>query len=158
MKRTWYKAAATLAFCAVMSTRAFAQDSAARQLLDEADAAYARGDFAKAARAYDRAIKSAPKDVSPEGYGKRASIFAIEKHYQDGLRWITGVAEGQYPDHVAIREQKAVVLAGLPGRQKDAVDVAELVVKDKPDSSTSHKIIGDFYFGARGKPERVALA
>jgi tetratricopeptide (TPR) repeat protein len=129
----------------VVAARAYAQDAATQQLLQEADKYYDQADYVRAASNYDRAIRSQPKDVPAAAYAKRASIFLFDKKYQDGLTWITDVAERVWPDDDLILEQKAVVLSRLEGKKKDAADIAERVVKRR-DSYTLHILLGDYYY------------
>jgi tetratricopeptide (TPR) repeat protein len=140
------RALVVLALCC--SAVAFAQDAATQQLLADADEYYDRADYGKAASSYDRAIRSQPKDVPPAAYAKRASIFLFKKEYEQGLRWITTVAEPTWPGDDAVLEQKAIVLSRLPDRRRDAVELAERVVKQRPQSYTLHVLLGDYYFQA----------
>jgi tetratricopeptide (TPR) repeat protein len=127
---------------------AFAQDAATQQLLRDADEYYDRADYGKAASSYDRAIRTQPKDVPPAAYAKRASIFLFKKEYDAGLKWIQNTAEPTWPGDDAILEQKAIVLSRLPDRRRDAVELAEKVVKQRPQSFTLHVLLGDYYFQA----------
>jgi tetratricopeptide (TPR) repeat protein len=125
---------------------AFAQDAATRQLLEEADRYYDQAEYERAASNFDRAIRAQPKDVPPAAYAKRASIFLFSRDYAAGLSWITSVAERTWPGDDAILEQKAVILSRLEGRKKDALEVAERVVKRRPSSYTLHILLGDAYY------------
>lgn len=124
------------------------QSAAVQQLLQDADNAYEREDYRKAVANYERAILAEPKGVQPGVYAKRASIFLFEKKYQEGLNWISSVAEQVYPDDPLILEQKAVIMSKLPGRKKDAVDLAEKVVGHRPSSFALQVMVGDFYYNA----------
>src|SRR5262249_52919753 len=116
----------------VASRAAYAQDAATQQLLSEADRYYDQGDYERAASNFDRAIRAQPKDVPASAYAKRASLFLFAKAYDDGLAWIERTAEKAWPDDDLVLEQKAVILSRLEGRKKDAVDLAERVVKRRP--------------------------
>ncbi len=126
---------------------AFAQDAATQQLLQEADKNYDQGDYDRAASNFDRAIRAQPKDVPSSAYAKRASVFLIQKHYDEGLHWIGDVAEKSWPDDDLILEQKAVILSRLPERKKDAAELAERVVTRRPTAYTLQILLGDYYYG-----------
>src|SRR5262249_19349642 len=116
-----------IAFIAVLAaaSAARAQDAATQQLLQEADKYYDAADYERAASNFDRAIASQPKDVPPAAYAKRASIFLLQKQYDDGLKWIETVAERSWPGDDAVLEQKAVVLSRMPQHKKEAIALAE---------------------------------
>jgi tetratricopeptide (TPR) repeat protein len=134
------------ALAAGLAVPARAQDAATRQLLEEADKYYDQGEYERAASNYDRAIRAQPKDVPPAAYAKRASIFLFSKSYAQGLGWIDGVAEHTWPGDDAILEQKAVILSRIEGRKKDALELAEKVVKRRPSSYTLYILLGDAYY------------
>ncbi|HKA91719.1 MAG TPA: tetratricopeptide repeat protein [Haliangiales bacterium] len=126
--------------------RAFAQDAATQQLLQEADKYYDAGEYERAASNYDRAIRSQPKDVPPAAYAKRASIYLFQKDYEAGLEWLRTVAEKAWPGDDAILEQKAVVLSRIPARKKEAIELAEKVLRRRPNAYTLHILLGDHYY------------
>ena len=95
----------TLAFALVASFAAPAAADVADDL-KEGDRYYEESEWKKAANAYDSAIKSAPRDVSPEAYGKRASIFIIQKDYKNGLEFVRKVAKAAHPDAGEILEAR----------------------------------------------------
>jgi tetratricopeptide (TPR) repeat protein len=130
----------------VLSGRAWAQDAATQQLLQEADRYYDQGDYERAASNYDRAIRAQPKDVPAAAYAKRASIFLFAKSYDEGLRWIGDVAEKSWPDDDLVLEQKAVILSRIEGRKKDAVELAEHVVARRASAYTLQTLLGDYYY------------
>lgn len=139
----------TLIFALVVGFggQVWAQDAASRQLLEEADKYYDQAEYERAASNFDRAIRAQPKDVPPAAYAKRASIFLFSRQYAAGMTWITTVAERTWPNDDAILEQKAVILSRLEGKKKEAVDLAEKVVKRRPSSYTLHILLGDYYYG-----------
>lgn len=141
--------------------RALAQQ-ATQQLVEEAEKYYERGDedsLRRSAEYFDRAIKSDPRGVKPEAYYKRASIFLIRKEPQKGINWLTTVAEKVYPGDVWIDRAKVVLLAQLPGRMKDAVDLAERVVARMPDAADNQIIIAEFYYnGGAGQADKTIAA
>jgi len=131
----------------LLASPAGAQDAATRQLLGEADRFYDQGEYDRAGSAFDRAIRTSPKDVPPAAYAKRATLFLFSQKYADGLEWITGVAERTWPGDDLILEQKAVMLSRLPGRKPDAILLAEQIIKRRPGSYTLHILLGDHYYG-----------
>jgi lipopolysaccharide biosynthesis regulator YciM len=111
--------------------------------LRDGDKYFDDGDWKRSAAAYDRAIASAPGQVAPEAYAQRARIFIILKDYKGGLSFIQS-AKRQHPNAPEVLEQEALMLWETD-RRDDAVKVAEVVVKARPQSFASQKLIGDFY-------------
>jgi tetratricopeptide (TPR) repeat protein len=101
-------------------------------------------DFRKAAKKCDAAI-AADSKVGPGTYSLRASIFVVEKQYEEGVRWIETVAERAYPGDPVILEQKAAMLSRVKGREKDAITVAEQVVAKDSKRFIAQKLVGDYY-------------
>ena len=144
----WLLALGVWALCMAMPGTVLAQSASTRQLLEEADKNYERGEWKKAAANYDRAISAEPSGVKPEVYAKRATLFVVQNDFQSGLNWIENTAEKVYPGNPLVSEQKAVLLSRLPGRKKDAVDLAERTVQVLPRSYVLHSIIAEFYYRA----------
>jgi tetratricopeptide (TPR) repeat protein len=130
---------------ALFSRVAAAQSTPTQKLLATADEAYDRSDFPDAAARYDRVIATKPFGVPPATYAKRASIFLIERKYEEGVRWIRRVAEKTYPDDPLILEQKAVLLAKIPVRMAEALELAEREIKRRPEAYTLHLLIAGHY-------------
>lgn len=137
-----------VAFALVGHGAAWAASTDTEENIKQADNYYAQGKFDQAAAYYDRAIANDPKGVAPAAYAKRAGIFFVQKKYEDGLKWIDSVGEKAYPGDPDIDEQKALMLQAIPARRKEAVPVAEDVVKKKPSAFIAQRLIGDFYRGA----------
>jgi tetratricopeptide (TPR) repeat protein len=135
-----------------------AQNAALQDLLSGADSAYEKGDFGKAATIYDRAILSDANLIPAYVYARRASIYLFQGKYPEGLRFISDVAEKVYPAEPLILEQKAVILAKLPGKRAAAVALAETVVGKRSDAYTLHVMIGDFYYKRGSGFEDKAIA
>jgi tetratricopeptide (TPR) repeat protein len=114
-----------------------------REALEEGDRAFDREEWDRAARAYDRAIRSNPTQVPAEAYGKRAAIHNIKGDYEDALRFTTA-AETRWPGAPEILEQKAVALWQL-GSKPDAVRIAEEVVAKRPSVYSMQAILGEFF-------------
>jgi Tfp pilus assembly protein PilF len=122
--------------------------------LRDGDKYFEEGDWKKAAGAYDRAITKAPSQVSAEAYGKRAAIFIILKDTKGGLEFIAR-AKSRYPNAPEIEEQEALLLWGN-GTRDQAIEIAEGVVKARPQSFANQKIIGEYY--AQRDPVKTAAA
>ncbi|HEX7704798.1 MAG TPA: tetratricopeptide repeat protein, partial [Kofleriaceae bacterium] len=122
--------------------------------LRDGDKYFEEGDWKKAASAYDRAITKAPSQVSAEAYGKRAAIFIIQKDTKGGLEFIAR-AKTRYPNAPEIEEQEALLLWGN-GTRDQAIEIAERVVKSRPQSFANQKIIGEYY--AQRDPVKTAAA
>lgn len=118
-----------------------AQSTPTQKLLVAADEAYDQSDFAGAAAKFDRVIAAKPLGVPPAIYAKRASIFLIERKFEEGLRWIRRVAEKTYPDDPLILEQKAFLLAKIPARRAEALELAESEIKRRPEAYTLHLLV-----------------
>jgi len=142
--------AAAAFFVAVPMARAQVEED-----LKQGDKYYDEGNFKKAAKYYDSAIKKYPGQVSPAAYGKRATIFIIMNDYDGGLQFITHKAEVQYPGAPEVLEQKALILWAM-GSKPDAIQIAEEVVKKRPSTFSCQKIIGEFY--AVREPEKAIKA
>ncbi len=126
--------------------------------LAEGDKAFEEGKLARAARAYDRAIKSAPKQVTPEAYGKRAAIFFLlatqatndgkpeqaKTLLEDGLTFVEKKAEPIYPGAPEILEQKALILWDLK-RKPEAVKAAEEAVSKSSARYLAQRLVGEYY-------------
>ncbi|MEO8551290.1 MAG: tetratricopeptide repeat protein, partial [Kofleriaceae bacterium] len=106
------------------------------------------------ATSYDRAIAKAPSQVSAEAYGKRAAIFIIQKDTKGGLEFIAK-AKTRYPNAPEIEEQEALMLWGN-GARDNAIEIAERVVKSRPQSFANQLIIGEYY--AARDPVKTAAA
>lgn len=113
--------------------------------LKEGDRYYEESAWKKAANAYDAAIKSAPSQVPPEAYSKRAGIFIILKDYKGGLEFVRTVAKKAHPEAAEILEQEALLL-WVTGDKGGAVSVAEKAVARKPSMFNSQQLIGRHYF------------
>ncbi len=122
--------------------------------LRDGDRYFERGEWAKAAAAFDRAIAKAPGQVSAEAYGKRAAIFIILKDYKGGLAFL-GRAKARYPSAPEILEQEALILWETD-RKDEAIKVAERVVAARPQAFTNQKLIGEHY--ATRDPARTVAA
>ncbi|HUH04950.1 MAG TPA: tetratricopeptide repeat protein [Kofleriaceae bacterium] len=140
-----------------------------REDIKDGDDAYSDGNWKKAIAAYDRAIRNYPKQVAAAVYSKRASIYLIQATdarrnknedlaksiLEDGLKFIIQRAEATYPSAPEVLEQKALILWELKSKP-DAIKVAEVVVKEKPDAFAVQRILGEFY--AVREPERAIKA
>ena len=124
---------------AIGSAQAQAEDD-----LREGDQYFEEGDFRRAARSYDTAIRKYPAQVSAEAYGKRAAIYNILKDFEGGLQFVRKVAKAQHPEAPEILEQEALMLWQL-GDKAEAVAVAERVVARRPTSFLNQNLIGEFY-------------
>ncbi len=113
--------------------------------LREGDKAFDDQNWKKAAASYDRAIASAPGQISAEAYGNRARIFIIQQDYKGGLAFVQR-AKAQHPNAPEVLEQEALMLWETD-RKPDAIQVAEKVVKARPQTFSNQKLIGDFYYG-----------
>jgi tetratricopeptide (TPR) repeat protein len=125
------------------------------QELREGDRAFEAGKLQKAARAYDRAIRKAPRRVPAEAYGKRAAVFLLLKQYEEGLSFITQRAQLYHPREPAVLEQKALLYWAL-GSKPDAIRIAEKVVRAAPTAYSNQKLIGQFYAGR--EPDKAVAA
>lgn len=125
--------------------RAGAQSPEVQEVLDEGDAAFARGDYDRAARLYDRAIAAEPKTIDPAYYAKRAEIFAFQKKWRDGLEWIASTAEPHKGTHPLLLEKKALLLMGA-GRGEEAVAIAEAVLAQNPSAYALHLLVAEHRF------------
>jgi predicted Zn-dependent protease len=112
--------------------------------LKEGDRYYEEGNYKKAGAAYDRAIRSAPGQVPPEAYAKRATIFVIEKDLEGGLTFVRERAKREHPNAPEVLEQEAVILWGL-GKKGDAITVAEKAASSKESAFAAQLLIGDYY-------------
>lgn len=143
---------------------AFAASAAAQgsDEIQEADRDFERGDYAKAAKKYDREIRRSPRQVSPEAYAQRARVFLIQGQEQAGVKWVKDVAKPVYPDDSSISEVEATLLWSLGKKenkrslQKRAIEIADRVVKSRPEAFANQKIRGDWYYGK--DPKRCANA
>ncbi|MBA3392952.1 MAG: tetratricopeptide repeat protein [Deltaproteobacteria bacterium] len=111
--------------------------------LRDGDRLFEKGDWQKAASAFDRAIAKAPGQVSAGAYGKRAAIYIILKDYQGGLAFVTK-AKLRHPGAPEILEQEALMLWET-ARRDDAIATAEKVVAVRPQAFTNQKLIGEYY-------------
>lgn len=134
--------------------RALAQ---AEDDLREGDQYFEEGDFRRAARSYDAAIRKYPSQVSAEAYGKRAAIYVILKDFESGLAFVRKVAKAQHPEAPEILEQEALMLWQL-GQKADAIAIAERVVARRPSSFLNQNLIGEFYASANRDPARTITA
>lgn len=140
---------------------AFVPQVASAQVLEDVkdgDSAFDRGDWRKAAAAYDRAIKKYPKRVAPGAYAKRAAVWLIlaseakkkddpevrKKLLEEGLKFVTQKAEVAHPGASEVLEQKALILWALRSKP-DAVKVGEKVVASRPEAFAVQQILGEFY-------------
>jgi tetratricopeptide (TPR) repeat protein len=132
---------------AVAATLVLAAGSAVAQESDikDGDRYFEQGNYKKAAKKYDRAIKKAPSQVPPGAYGKRAAIFFLEKQYAEGLAFIERALK-VHPDAPEILEQQALVLWAL-NRRQDAISVADVVVATRPDTFSIQALRCEHYFG-----------
>jgi lipopolysaccharide biosynthesis regulator YciM len=112
--------------------------------LKEGDRYYEEGNYKKAGAAYDRAIRSAPGQVPPEAYAKRATIFVIEKDLEGGLTFVRERAKREHPNAPEVLEQEAVILWGL-GKKGDAITAAEKAAGSKESAFAAQLLIGDYY-------------
>lgn len=128
---------------------------AQKQELDEGDRAFDRGQLARAARAYDRAIRESPGQVPAEAYGKRAAIFILQRKLAEGLRFVDQIAAPRHPNAPAVLEQRALILWAL-GRRVEAIAVAEKVARLRPETFTAQQLIGRYY--SQSRPERAVAA
>lgn len=145
-------AAMSLGAVAVLASRPAA--AAVEDDLRDGDRYFERGEWAKAAAAFDRAIGKAPGQVSAEAYGKRAAIFIILKDYKGGLEFLAR-AKARYPAAPEILEQEALILWETE-RRDEAIKVAERVVAARPQAFTNQQLIGEYY--APRDPARTAAA
>jgi len=123
---------------------AHAQNAGVQQDIDDCSRLYEAQEYKKAAKKCDAAISADPS--VPSGvYAKRASIFLVEKRYQEGIKWIESVGERAYPGDPAILEQKAATLSLIKGRERDAVTVAEAAVAKDGKRFIAQRLIGDYY-------------
>ncbi|MEO6777598.1 MAG: tetratricopeptide repeat protein [Kofleriaceae bacterium] len=122
--------------------------------LRDGDKYFEQGDWKRAANAYDRAIAKAPSQVSAEAYGKRAAIFIIQKDLKGGLDFIAK-AKTRYPNAPEIQEQEALMLWGN-GARDQAIEIAQNVVKARPQAFADQLIIGEYY--ASRDPVKTAAA
>jgi tetratricopeptide (TPR) repeat protein len=122
--------------------------------LRDGDKYFEEGDWKKAATAYDRAIAKAPSQVPAEAYGKRAAVFIIQKDTKGGLEFIAR-AKTRYPHAPEIEEQEALIL-WANGTRDQAIEIAERVVKARPQSFANQKIIGEYY--AQRDPVKTVAA
>ncbi len=122
--------------------------------LRDGDRLFEDGEWKRAAAAYDRAIRTAPGQVSAAANGKRAAIFIIQKDYKGGLNFVAG-AKVRYPNAPEILEQEALLLWET-GKRDEAVALAESVVKARPRSFSNQKLIGEYY--AARDPVKTASA
>ncbi|MEP6866744.1 MAG: tetratricopeptide repeat protein, partial [Deltaproteobacteria bacterium] len=122
--------------------------------LRDGDKYFEEGDWKRAATAYDRAIAKAPSQVSAEAYSKRAGIFIIQKDLKGGLDFIAK-AKTRYPNAPEIEEQEALMLWGT-GARDQAIEIAQNVVKVRPQSFADQLIIGEYY--ASRDPVKTAAA
>jgi tetratricopeptide (TPR) repeat protein len=122
--------------------------------LRDGDRHFERGEWAKAAAAFDRAIAKAPGQVSAGAYGKRAAIFIILKDYKGGLEFLER-AKARYPSAPEVLEQEALILWETD-RKDEAIAVAERAVAARPQAFTNQKLIGEHY--ATRDPARTVTA
>jgi tetratricopeptide (TPR) repeat protein len=122
--------------------------------LRDGDKYFEEGDWKRAATAYDRAIAKAPSQVSAEAYGKRAAIFIIQKDNKGGLEFIAK-AKTRYPNAPEIEEQEALML-WANGARDQAIEIAQGVVKARPQAFSNQLIIGEYY--ASRDPVKTAAA
>ncbi|HSD90227.1 MAG TPA: tetratricopeptide repeat protein, partial [Kofleriaceae bacterium] len=122
--------------------------------LRDGDKYFEEGDWKRAATAYDRAIAKAPSQVSAEAYGKRAAIFIIQKDNKGGLDFIAK-AKTRYPNAPEIEEQEALML-WANGSRDQAIEIAQNVVKARPQAFSNQLIIGEYY--ASRDPVKTAAA
>jgi tetratricopeptide (TPR) repeat protein len=122
--------------------------------LRDGDRLFEDGEWKRAAAAYDRAIRTAPGQVSAAANGKRAAIFIIQKDYRGGLNFVAS-AKVRYPNAPEILEQEALLLWET-GKRDEAVALAESVVKARPRSFSNQKLIGEYY--AARDPVKTASA
>ncbi len=134
-----------LTVSALAPQRAHAQSAGVKQDLDDCNRLFEAQEYRKAAKKCDAAIAAEPKGVNAGGYALRASIFVVEKRYDDGVKWIETVAERNYPGDPIILEQKAAMMSRIKGREKDAIGVAETVVAKDNRRFIAQKLIGDYY-------------
>ncbi len=113
--------------------------------LEAGDRYYEDKEFKKSAAAFDAAIRSAPTQVPPEAYGKRAGIFIIQGDYKAGLEFVRKVAKAAHPDAPDILGQEALLLWAT-GDKGGAIAVAEKAVAGKPSLFLSQSLIGRHYF------------
>lgn len=113
--------------------------------LREGDRYFEEAEWKRAAAAYDAAIRSAPQQVAPEAYGKRAAIFIILKDYKGGLEFVRKVAKAAHPDAPEVLEQEALLL-WVSGDKAGSIAVAEKAVAKKPSLFSNQQLLGEFYF------------
>ena len=145
---------ALLAACALVAASAGVAHAAVEDDLRDGDRYFEDKVWTKAAAAYDRAIGKAPGQVSPEAYGKRATIYIILKDYQGGLAFVKR-AEARYPNAPEILEQEALMLWQTDARER-AIAVATKVVAARPTSFTNQGLLGEYY--ATRDPVKTATA
>lgn len=149
----WILAAALgLAAVAALAPRPAA--AAVEDDLRDGDRYFERGEWARAAAAFDRAIGKAPGQVSAVAYGKRAAIFIILKDYKGGLAFLAR-AKARHPSAPELLEQEALILWETD-RRDAAIRVAERVVAARPETFTNQQLIGEHY--APRDPARTAAA
>jgi Flp pilus assembly protein TadD len=146
--------AAALGLAAVTALAPRPAAAAVEDDLRDGDRYFERGEWARAAAAFDRAIAKAPGQVAAEAYGKRAAIFIILKDYKGGLDFIAR-AKTRYPSAPELLEQEALILWETD-RKDEAIKVADRVVAARPQTFTNQKLIGE-YFATRD-PARTAAA
>ena len=145
-----------LAFGAAAATSMVPRQAAAEveDDLRDGDKYFEEGDWKRAAAAFDRAIGKSPGQVSAEAYGKRAAIYIILKDIKGGLDFVAR-AKVRYPNAPEIAEQEALLLWESNHRD-EAIAIAETVVKARPRSFATEKIIGEYY--ASRDPAKTAAA
>ena len=154
MKRQLGRACALFAVCVALAFAGTAHAQVEEDLKD-GDRYYDQGEFKKAAKKYDNAIRKFPGQVSAAAYGKRASIFVIlagqarkqskrQAILEDGLKFVTQKAEAQHPGAAEVLAQKALIYWEL-GSKPDAIKVAEEVAKKDSTTFTVQAMIGEFY-------------
>lgn len=146
ISRRWSRAGSCVAGLAAAvallaaSGPAFAQ----KEDLKTADRHYENKDWAKAARAYDRAIRKWPTQVPAGAYAKRAAIYFTLKQNNAALAFIEKALKA-HPGAPEVLAVKAAVLWDM-GKRKEAVAIADKVVKQKRDEYGSQLIVGNYYF------------
>ncbi len=122
--------------------------------LEEGDRAYDDGNLTKAAKAYDNAIRQAPKQVPPAAFGKRCTIYFLvaspeqdaakkKKTLEAGLACVSK-AESIHGEAAEILAAKAVILWELKSKP-DAIKAAEAAVAKDGSLYIAQRIIGEFY-------------
>ncbi len=141
LARTW---AAALGLVLVLLAAGTAVADVAEDL-KEGDRYFEEANWRRAAAAFDSAIRSAPTQVPPEAYGKRAAIFIIQADYKGGLEFIRTVAKRTHPEAAEVLEQEALLLWAT-GDKPGAVAVAEKAVAKRASLFSNQQILGEFYF------------